>query len=582
MMQDTAHINHADLNNIIDPIWLKSYPDGVPAQIDEAQLKTLEAMLRESFQKFGPKPAFISFGKTITYAELERDALSLLCQLQLRGLKQGDRVALMMPNVMAYPVCLAALILGGYIIVSANPLYTARELQHQLKDAGAKAIIVLEMFANVLECALPELNIDHVIIAKPGDFLGIKGKIINFVAKYIKKTVPDYHIPKAEILTHLVREGQGKTPKPVSIQLNDIAFLQYTGGTTGVSKGAVLTHKNLSANLEQNCLWFAKTLNSSPYNQEHCMVVALPLYHIYSLTCCAMMCLRIGASCLLIANPRDIPSFIKTLQTSKFTMMTGVNTLYNALLNATGFDKIDFSRISIFSAGGMAMQGPVAKRWKAATGFSIIEGYGLSETSPVLTINHPDITEFTGSIGYPISSTQIIILREDGSQAPVGEAGEICARGPQVMQGYWDSAAGNANLSQANVFTKDGFLKTGDIGILLEDGKIKIVDRLKDMILVSGFNVYPNEVEEVIAAIPQILEVAVVGMKDAAGNEAVSAFVVVKDNCLTADEIKEYCYKNLAHYKCPKRIIFKDVLPKTNVGKVLRRVLRDEAAKLVV
>jgi long-chain acyl-CoA synthetase len=575
MVENITHINH-----IIDPIWLKSYPDGVPAKIDETQLKTLACMLRESFQKYGNKPAFISFGKTITYAELERDALSLLCQLQARGLKQGDRVGLMMPNVMAYPVCLVALILGGYTIVSANPLYTARELQHQLKDAGAKAIIVLEMFANVLECALPELNVDHVIIAKPGDFLGFKGKIINFVAKYIKKTVPAFSIPKAVMLSSLVAQGQRQTPKPVNIQRDDIAFLQYTGGTTGVSKGAVLTHKNLSANLEQNCLWFDKTLNSSPYKQEHCMVVALPLYHIYSLTCCAVMCLRIGASCLLIVNPRDIPSFIKTLQTSKFTMMTGVNTLYNALLNATGFDKIDFSRVSIFSAGGMAMQGPVAKRWKAATGFSIIEGYGLSETSPVLTINHPDITEFTGSIGYPIPSTEIIILHEDGSQASIGEAGEICARGPQVMQGYWNNVTGAANIAQENVFTADGFFKTGDIGIMLEDGKFKIVDRLKDMILVSGFNVYPNEVEEVIAELPQILEVAIVGMKDAAGNESVAAFVVVKDNSLTADEIKAHCHKNLAHYKCPKRIIFKDVLPKTNVGKVLRRVLRDEAANM--
>ncbi len=568
--QDATSINH-----VIDPIWLKSYPEGVPAQIDETQLKTLADMLRESFLKYGSKPAFISFGKTITYAELERDALALLCQLQAKGLKPGDRIGLMMPNVMAYPVCLVALILGGYIVVSANPLYTTRELQHQLKDAGAKAIIVLEMFANVLERALPELEIDHVIIAKPGDFLGFKGKIINFVAKYVKRAVPDFSIPKADLLTHLVSEGQGEIPKSINITLNDIAFLQYTGGTTGVSKGAILTHKNVSANLEQNYAWLHQKLDDSVYKNEHCMVVALPLYHIYSLTCCALFCLRVGASSLLIVNPRDIPAFIKILQTSKFTIMSGVNTLYNALLNAPGFDKIDFSRMTCFNAGGMAMQGPVATRWKNATGFPIIEGYGLSETSPVLTVNNPNMTDFTGTIGYPIPSTEIIILRSDGSQASLGEAGEICARGPQVMQGYWNNVA-----ETAKVMTADGFLKTGDIGILLDDGKFKIVDRLKDMILISGFNVYPNEVEEVIAGLPQVLEVAIVGMKDAAGNETVAAFVVVKDNSLTADEIKAHCYKNLAHYKCPKRIIFKDILPKTNVGKVLRRVLRDEASNM--
>ncbi len=575
-------LNAGSLNHVIDPVWLKSYPEGVPAQLDLASLKTLADMLQNSFKLYADKPAFISFGKTITYEELQHDAEALLSQLQARGLKQGERIALMMPNVMAYPVCLVALILGGYTIVSANPLYTARELQHQLKDSGAKAIIVLEMFAHVLEQAvlgqaIPSLDLEQIIIAKPGDILGFKGKIINFVAKYIKKTVPAFSIPKASMLSTLIAAGHGQKPKPVSISLDDIAFLQYTGGTTGISKGAVLTHKNLSANLEQNCLWFDKTFNSSPYKNEHCMVVALPLYHIYSLTCCAMMCLRIGASCLLIVNPRDISGFIKTLQASRFTIMSGVNTLYNALLNAPGFNKIDFSRMSFFNAGGMAMQGPVAKRWKEATGFAIIEGYGLSETSPVLTINHPGIAEFTGTIGYPISSTEILILTENGSQAAIGEPGEICARGPQVMEGYWDSATGAAKSKSTKDFTEDGFFRTGDIGIMLEDGKIKIVDRLKDMILVSGFNVYPNEVEEVLAGLPDVVESAVVGISDKASGELVIAYVVAKNPNLTAETIKEYCYKNLAHYKVPKKIIFKDSLPKTNVGKVLRRVLRDEA-----
>ena len=577
MTQPASYAGH--MNHVIDPIWLKSYPNCVPAQLDLASLKTLADMLRTSFEKFGHKPAFISFGKTITYKELQQKAEALLCQLQAKGLKQGDRVGLMMPNVMAYPVCMVALILGGYTIVSANPLYTARELQHQLKDAGAKAIIVLEMFANVLEQALPELNIEHVIIAKPGDFLGVKGVIINFIAKYFKKTVPAYKILTSVTLSRLVAKGQDKKSASVPIALDDIAFIQYTGGTTGISKGAVLTHRNLSANIEQNCLWFDKTFSSSPYKDEHSMVVALPLYHIYSLTCCAMMCMRIGASCLLIVNPRDIPGFIKILQTSKFTIMSGVNTLYNALLNAPGFDKIDFSRMSFFNAGGMAMQASVAKRWKEATGFAIIEGYGLSETSPVLTINHPNIAEFTGTIGYPIPSTDILILRLDGSQASIGEAGEICARGPQVMQSYWDSATGAAG-QRGSEFTEDGFFKTGDIGIMLEDGKIKIVDRLKDMILVSGFNVYPNEVEEVIAELSNVLEVAVVGMPDKASGEGVVAYIVVKNSGLTVEAIKEHCYKNLAHYKVPKVIIFKDSLPKTNVGKVLRRSLRDEAVKL--
>ncbi len=559
----------------VDPIWLTSYPEGVPGQIDVDALQPLSTMLRNSFEKFASRPAFISFGKTITYAQLKSDAEALLASLQARGFKKGDCIGLMMPNVMAYPVCLVALILGGYTIVSANPLYTARELQHQLKDANVRAVIVLEMFAHVLEEAMTNLELDLVMIATPGDFLGLKGKIINLVAKYVKKAVPKHGLSKAITLAQMVSNGRSHSSKIIDISINDIAFLQYTGGTTGVSKGAVLTHKNLSANLEQNCLWFDSTLGQSPYKDEHCIVTALPLYHIFSLTCCAMLGMRMGASCLLIANPRDIAGFIKTLQSSKFTMMAAVNTLVSALLNAPGFDKIDFSRLTLFFAGGMAMQGPVAERWLAATGVSIIEGYGLSETSPVLTINHPNTKGFTGTIGYPISSTEIIILGEDGHQVALGEQGEICARGPQVMQSYW-----NRPDETAKSMTADGFFKTGDGGIMLGDGKIKLIDRIKDMILVSGFNVYPNEVEEVIAGLPEVLEVAVVGKTDSEGAEIVMAYVVQKGKSLTQEDVKAYCYKNLAHYKCPKIIIFKEMLPKTNVGKVLRRVLRDEAAKL--
>ncbi len=559
--------------HVIDPIWLNSYLPGVPAEIDMNSLGTLADVLRDSFKKYASRPAFISFGKSISYAELQREAEALVSALQARGFKKGDRIGLMMPNVMAYPVCLFALILGGYTIVSANPLYTPRELEHQLKDAGARAVIVLETFAHVLEETLPNLKLELVVVARPGDFLGLKGSLISFVAKHVKKAVPDYNIPSAIMLTSLISEGRRKPFTPVKVSLDDIAFLQYTGGTTGVSKGAVLTHRNVSANLEQNCAWFDTTLDASPYRDELCLVAALPLYHIFALTCCGMLCMRIGASCILVANPRDLPGFIKILQTSKFTMLSGVNTLFNALLNAPGFDKIDFSRIVFFNAGGMALQAPVAQRWKKATGKPILEGYGLSETSPVLTCNRPDIEEFTGTIGYPLPSTEILILREDGTQAPIGEPGEICARGPQVMSGYW-----NRPDETAKVMTPDGFFKTGDVGVMLEDGKIKIVDRIKDMILVSGFNVYPNEIEEVIAGMDQVLEVAVVGMPDATSTEAVAAYVVTKDPSLTEEAVKEHCYKSLTRYKCPKKVFFRESLPKTNVGKVLRRVLRDEAA----
>ncbi|MBY0611860.1 MAG: AMP-binding protein [Beijerinckiaceae bacterium] len=553
--------------------WLKSYPANVSATIDVNALQNLADILRDSFRKFANRTAFTSLGKSITYADLQRDAEALVVALQARGLKKGDCIGLMMPNVMAYPVALSGLLLGGYTVVAANPLYTARELQHQMKDAGAKAIIVLENFAHVLEQTLPALDLELVIIAKPGDCLGLKGVVVNLVSKYVKKAVTPYTIPKAVAFSDLLSFGRGKTPTPVSIALDDIAFLQYTGGTTGVSKGAVLTHRNVSANLEQVLSWHGPAMKASPYADNHCMVTALPLYHIFALTCCGLFMIRAGGSCLLIANPRDMPGFVKTLQTSHFTLLAGVNTLFNGLMNTAGIEAVDFSKVSFYFGGGMAIQAPVAKRWKELTGRTITEGYGLSETSPVLTSNRADNNEFTSTIGYPIPSTEIMILKADGTTADYDEPGEICARGPQVMSGYWKRPD-----ETAKVMTADGFFRTGDVGVMMRDGKVKIVDRMKDMILVSGFNVYPNEVEEVIASCPGVLEVAVVGTPDETTSEAVVAYVVKKDPDLTEAAVKQFCHENLTRYKCPKHVFFKEALPKTNVGKLLRRMLRDEAA----
>ena len=552
--------------------WLKSYPKEVPAEIDLSTLQTLPDVLRSSFRQFATRTAFTSLGKSLTYAELQRDSEAFVAALQARGFKKGDCIGLMMPNVMAYPVALCGLLLGGYVVVAANPLYTARELQHQMKDAGAKAVIVLENFAGVLEQALPSLDLELVIVAKPGDCLGLKGFVVNLVSRYVKKSVPAYNIPKAVAFADMVSQGRSLTAKPVAVSLDDIAFLQYTGGTTGISKGAVLTHRNVSANLEQVFAWHGPAMNASPHAANHCMVTALPLYHIFALTCCGLFLIRAGGSCLLIANPRDMPGFVKTLQTSHFTLLAGVNTLFNGLMNTPGIEKVDFSKVSFFFGGGMAIQAPVANRWKELTGRTITEGYGLSETSPVLTSNRADINEFTSTIGYPISSTDMMILKADGTAAGFDEPGEICARGPQVMTGYWRRPD-----ETAKVMTADGFFRTGDVGVMLPDGKIKIVDRMKDMILVSGFNVYPNEVEEVIASHPGILEVAVVGMPDDVTSEAVVAYVVRKDPALTEAAIKEFCHQNLTRYKCPRHVYFKDALPKTNVGKLLRRMLRDEA-----
>jgi long-chain acyl-CoA synthetase len=553
------------------PPWFKSYPPGMPHEIDMRCLQALDAVILQSCASFGDRRAFSSFGSDMDYRSLRERAEMLVCALQAHGLKKGDHIGLMLPNIMAYPVLLAGLLIGGYVVVSTNPLYTARELEHQMKDAEVKAVFVFESCASVLAACRPTLDLKLAVIVKPGDFLGLKGRILNFAFKSIKKMVPAYSLPDAMPLKDFIRRGAGKRMQPVAIALDDIAFLQYTGGTTGVSKGAVLSHRNISANLEQCLAWCGPFVMKTAPSEGPCMVAALPLYHIYGLTCCALLMLRLGGSCLLIANPRDISGFIKILKNARFSTMNGVNTLFNALMNAPGFTEINFDQVTHVFAGGMALQAAVAERWQKLTKLPIIEGYGLSETAPALTGNRADITAFNGTVGLPLPSTEIAILTPEGRAVPIGERGEICARGPQVMQGYWKRSD-----ETAKVMTADGFFRTGDVGIMQEDGSLRIVDRLKDMILVSGFNVYPNEVESVIATHPAVLEVGVVGVPDAAMGEAVVAYVVRRDDSLTEEILKAFCKESLTGYKCPRAIYFRHALPKTNVGKVLRRLLRDE------
>ncbi|MCU4180932.1 AMP-binding protein [Bosea sp. BH3] len=551
--------------------WLAHYPPAVPPELDEARIGTLVDLIRTAGSTFADRPAFESFGKTITFAETLHAAEAFAGWLQAKGFKPGDRVALMMPNILAYPAALFGALIGGYTVVNVNPLYTARELAHQVNDAGARVLVVIENFAHVVEEAKPHLRLDAVVVATAGDLMGFKGHIVNFVARRIKKVVKPFNLPGAVELRHILRAAERM--KPVSVAPGDIAFLQYTGGTTGIAKGATLTHRNVAANVQQSGLWLEWMLEPplGRADYQHVMVTALPLYHIFALTCCCLFMLRIGAKSLLIANPRDIPGFIKTLKSGRFTLFSGVNTLYNALANHPEIKEVDFSEMRFAVAGGMATQAAVAKQWKAVTGRTIIEGYGLSETSPVATINRPDIQEFTGTIGFPIPSTEIAIRDADGHDMPLGEAGEICIRGPQVMAGYW-----NRPDETARAMTADGFFRSGDIGLMLPDGQIKIVDRMKDMVLVSGFNVYPNEVEDVLASHAGVLEAAVIGLPDEHSGEAVTAFVVRKDQTLTADELRAFCKENLTGYKVPKQIFFRETLPKTNVGKVLRRVLREE------
>jgi long-chain acyl-CoA synthetase len=552
-----------------DKPWLTHYPPGVPHQIVD-RIGTIADLFHESVSRYPQRPAVESFGHRITYEELAKASAHVAAWLQARGVTKGDRVAIMLPNVMAYPAILFGTLLAGATVVNVNPLYTPRELVQQLKDAGARTLFVLENFAHTVEQAGPDLALEAVVVVAPGDLLGFKGAIVNLVSRYVKRAVPRYRVPGSISFSAVLAEGRKGTFAPVEIGPEDVAFLQYTGGTTGVAKGATLTHRNVAANVIQSELWMRPSLG----DRQHIMVTALPLYHIFALTACCLVMARLGGCQLLVANPRDIPGFVKLLKSRPFTCISGVNTLYNALARAPGIEKVDFSKLVFCVAGGMATQASVAAAWKKLTGRPIVEGYGLSETSPVVAVNRLDIEAFTGTIGYPVPSTEISIRSAEGQVQPAGTPGELCVRGPQVMRGYWGRPD-----ETARAMTPDGFFRTGDVAVLLEDGSIRIVDRLKDMIIVSGFNVYPNEVEDVIAANPGVAEVAVVGAPHEKTGELVEAHVVRSDPGLTEASLKAWCRERLTPYKIPHRIVFAKTLPKTNVGKVLRRALRDENAQ---
>lgn len=553
--------------------WLQSYPAGVPAEIDTTQYRSLVHLLDDAFTQYAHRDAYACMGKRMTYAQVDLHARHLGAWLQNCGLVPGDRVALMMPNLLAYPVAIAAVLRAGLTVVNVNPLYTPRELKHQLNDSGAKAIIVLENFAFTLEQVIADTAIGHTVLVKMGDLLGdAKGALVNFVVRNIKKVVPAYSLPHAIAFPRALADGARMTFRPVDLSLDSIAFLQYTGGTTGVSKGAVLSHRNIVANVLQSEAWLQPALAREPKVEQLTIVCALPLYHIFALTACCMLGTRTGGLNILIPNPRDIGGFIKELKNFRINMLPAVNTLYNGLLNHPDFASLDFSGLKVSNGGGMAVQKAVADRWFKVTGCAIAEGYGLSETSPSATCNPADTNEYSGTIGLPMPSTEIAILDDAGRPVPLGEPGEIGIRGPQVMVGYW-----NRPDDTAQVMTADGFFKSGDIGVMDARGYIRIIDRKKDMILVSGFNVFPNEVEGVIAAHPGVLECACVGVPNAATGEAVKLFVVRKDPTLTAEQLMDYCDELLTAYKKPKFIEFRTDLPKTNVGKILRRELRDQA-----
>jgi long-chain acyl-CoA synthetase len=555
-----------------DRFWVKNYPPGVPAEIDPKQYESLVQLLDEAFKKYGSQPAYSCMGATLSYRDLDTNSAAIGAWLQGKGLGKGKRVAIMMPNILQYPVVLAGVLRAGCTVVNVNPLYTPRELEHQLKDSGADAIFILENFATTLQQVLDKVPTKMVVVCAMGDLLGFaKGLLVNFVVRNVKKMVPEYSLPNAHKFLDVLSDGLKMNLKPVQVGHDDVAFLQYTGGTTGVSKGATLLHRNIIANMLQSEAWYQPALKKLKPGEFPVTITALPLYHIFALTVCAMMSMRIGGHCVLIPNPRDIPGFVKELQKYTFHVFPAVNTLFNALLNNEDFKKLNFSRLILSAGGGMAVQEAVAKRWLEATGCPIAEGYGLSETSPVATANRTDTDKFTGTIGLPVPSTEIAILDDEGKHLPVGSTGEIAIRGPQVMAGYW-----NRPDETAKVMTPDGFFRSGDIGIMDETGFTKIVDRKKDMILVSGFNVYPNEIEGVVAGHPGVLECAAVGVPDEYAGEAVKLFVVKKDPALTERDVMEYCKEHLTGYKKPKYIEFRGDLPKTNVGKILRRELRDE------
>ncbi|KMQ79881.1 Long-chain-fatty-acid--CoA ligase [Candidatus Burkholderia pumila] len=554
----------------MDKLWLKSYPAGVPAEIDASAYRSVSELLQDSFRQNCERRAFLCMGQAITYAELNNMSKCLAVWFQQKGLKRGARIALMMPNVLQYPVAIAAVLWSGYIVVNVNPLYTPRELEHQLKDSGAQAIVILENFARTLQAVAKNTAIRHVVVASMGDLMGVKGLLVNFVVRRVKKRVPEWSLPGSTRFNDALSEGARHELKSIEQNPDDVAFLQYTGGTTGVAKGATLTHRNLIANVLQSEVWLDPARKQRPDIDQFVCVTMLPLYHIFALTVCGLLTIRTGGLCVLIPNPRDIAGTIRELKGIAINTFPAVNTLYNALLNHPNFGKLDFSKLIAANGGGMAVQEAVAKRWFSVTGVPIIEGYGLSETSPCVTCNPVTATEYMGTIGLPLPSTEIAIRDDDNNEVPYGQPGEICIRGPQVMAGYW-----NRPDETAKVMTPDGFFRSGDVGVFDERGYVKIVDRKKDMILVSGFNVYPNEIEDVVAMLPGVFEVAAVGIKDQNSGEAVKLFIVRKDQSLTEADVMAYCKERLTGYKRPRMIEFRNDLPKSNVGKILRRELRD-------
>ncbi|MCB1888711.1 MAG: long-chain-fatty-acid--CoA ligase [Rhodocyclaceae bacterium] len=555
----------------MEKIWLKSYPPDVPGTIDPKLFASIGDLVEKSVARYGGSPAYTNMGASLSYTEVDRLSTAFGAYLQQSlKLPRGARVALMMPNILQYPVCLFGALRAGYTVVNCNPLYTARELEHQLRDSGAETIVIVENFAHTLQHALPRTGIRHVIVTALGDLLGFPKKhLVNLVVRHVKKMVPAWELPGHVGLSSVLAEGAGKTLQKVDVSHDDIAFLQYTGGTTGLAKGAMLTHGNILANLEQAHAWIRPHMTDG----GELIVTALPLYHIFSLTANCLTFFKIGAQNLLITNPRDIPGFVKELSRYPFTVITGVNTLFNALLNSPDFQQLGFERLRLALGGGMAVQQAVAERWRKVTGSALIEAYGLTETSPAVCINPLTLDGFNHSIGLPIPSTEVSVRDDDGNEVDIGQPGELCVRGPQVMTGYW-----NRPEDTARVMLPDGYFRTGDVATIDEEGFVRIVDRKKDMILVSGFNVYPNEVEDVIASHPAVLEVAAVGVPDERSGEAVKVFVVPRDGSLTKEALIAHCRENLTGYKVPHQIEFREELPKTNVGKILRRKLRDESA----
>ena len=550
-----------------DRIWLSSYPAGVPADIDDSRYASVVDMMEESFQKYANRVAYTFMGKELTYKQVDELTQTFAAYLQSLGLVKGDRVAVMMPNVLQYPIAVAGIMRAGYILVNVNPLYTARELEHQLKDSGAKAIVVLENFAATLQKCLAATPVKHVVLCALGDRLGLlKGTLVNYVVRNVKKMVPDFNLPDAVRFNAAIAKGTGSSFKKVAQKPDDVAVLQYTGGTTGVSKGAVLLHRNLVANLLQSNVYLQPALDKIPPNEQVNEVCALPLYHIFAFTLGMMLCMRIGGRLILIPNPRDIPAVLTELSKHKIHVLPAVNTLFNALVNHPDFGKVDWKNLKISAGGGTAVQSAVAKLWFEKTGCAIVEGYGLSETSPLATCNPITVTEYSGSIGVPMPSTYLKLLDDDGNEVTTGE---IAIKGPQVMAGYWQRPD-----ETAKVMTPDGYFKTGDIGVMDKRGFFKIVDRKKDMILVSGFNVFPTELEDVVSQMAGIMECACVGMPDDKTGEAVKLVIVRKDPNVTEQQVRAYCKENLTGYKQPKVVEFRTDLPKTPVGKILRRELR--------